>query len=193
MASDETAEPLASGSSSATKPQKRVQVIGAPPPGPPIPKTELHSDEEEGIADEDEDDAASVDTDAAPTDQPEASTSATRQTGDLDPLANFTSEDEDLDLSHLSLKTADLRSMDLSRFKSHLKRLVLRQNLINKVGSADIGALEALEDLDLYDNSLEKTYGEVLKQCPKIESVPAMKSPQSNQPLTDLRCPAFAL
>lgn len=71
----------------------------------------------------------------------------------------------------MNLKNSDIRKLQLSRFASHLKSLCLRQNLITKITQEDIGQLNQLEDLDLYDNSLEKTYGEVLKGCEKLESL----------------------
>lgn len=159
---------MASGS----RPAKKVQVVGAPPPGPPIPRDDVHSDDEDdGDA---HSDAGSVDSDAPPT-KPSAhpSTVPDSTDDDLEALvADLTLSDHDLDLSHLSLKTRDLRQLNLPRFASHIHRLVLRQNLITKVSAKDVGSLGELEDLDLYDNSLEKTYGDVLaKGCPKLRSL----------------------
>lgn len=76
---------------------------------------------------------------------------------------------QSLELTHLSLKTKDLRHLDLPRFSSHLQSICLRQNLISKLSPQDIGSLSKLTELDLYDNALEKTYGEVLVQgCPEL-------------------------
>lgn len=146
------------------KQQKRVQVVGAPPPGPPVPKDDTHSDEErvDDDGDEDEEEAKSEASD-------EVERSKEGEDEDVDLLADLGPDDEDVDLSHLSLKSSDLRKLNLSRFQTHLKRLVLRQNLIAKLKEDDIGSLSELTELDLYDNSLEKTYGEVLKGCPKLK------------------------
>jgi Leucine-rich repeat (LRR) protein len=59
--------------------------------------------------------------------------------------------------------------MSVSKFNKTLKVLSLRQNEISKISDQDIGTLNELLDLDLYDNALEKTYGEVLKSCDKLE------------------------
>lgn len=153
---------------SSSRSRKRVQVIGVPPRSQPIPKDDVHSGQED--APDDEDDAKSVDTDAPPPVCKEVQQPPPRpREEDVDLLAGFTEQDEDLDLSHLSLKTSEIRQLDLPRFKDHLKRLGLRRNLINKLGEGDIGSLGALEHLDLYDNSLEKTYGDVLRGCPNLK------------------------
>lgn len=47
----------------------------------------------------------------------------------------------------------------------------MRQNEISKITEYDVGQLNALKELDLYDNGLEKTYGDVLKACPNLEWV----------------------
>ncbi|CAO1622868.1 unnamed protein product [Parajaminaea phylloscopi] len=168
---ESSAAAAAASTSSAQSSRKRVQVIGAPPPGPPIPRDDaLSGDENEG--DDDDDDARSVDTDAPPpADKETQQPLPPPRDEDTDLLATFSDQDDYLDLSHLSLKTSELRRLNLPRFKNNLKRLVLRQNLINKIGEADIGALTSLEELDLYDNSLEKTYGDVLQSCSQLESL----------------------
>ena len=66
------------------------------------------------------------------------------------------------------MKTSSLRKLGLARFKQ-LKRLGLRQNEVSKIAASDIGQLCSLTDLDLYDNGLGKTYGEVLEGCPELE------------------------
>lgn len=147
-------------STSASSSTKRVQVVGAPPPGPPIPKDDAHSDDDGEGGGDDEDDAASIGS------QDGGSSDANRAD---DLLANFQADDENLELTHLNLKNADVRNLRLPRFASHLKSLCLRQNLISRLTADDIGCLSALEDLDLYDNSLEKTYGQVLEGCPQLE------------------------
>jgi protein phosphatase 1 regulatory subunit 7 len=72
-------------------------------------------------------------------------------------------------LTHLRLTTSSLRKMNLSKFSKTLKTLSLRQNEIAKISDQDIGTLSELTDLDLYDNAMEKTYGEVLRSCSKLE------------------------
>lgn len=80
--------------------------------------------------------------------------------------------DQSLELTHLSLKTKDLRHLNLPRFSSHLQSICLRQNLISKLSPQDIGSLPKLTELDLYDNALEKTYGEVLTNgCPDLHTL----------------------
>lgn len=58
--------------------------------------------------------------------------------------------------------------MTLSRFSSTLESLSLRQNEISKISDQDIGTLGELKDLDLYDNAMERTCGEVLRNCSKL-------------------------
>ncbi len=72
-----------------------------------------------------------------------------------------------LDLGHLRLTTT--KRLGLQRFAPRLKRLCLRQNLLTKIRSKDIGVLTELEDLDLYDNSIEKISG--LDALTKLESL----------------------
>jgi protein phosphatase 1 regulatory subunit 7 len=60
---------------------------------------------------------------------------------------------QDIDLVHARLHT--LANLRLPRFGVHLKRLCLRQNFIAEVGDEDVGPLEKLEELDLYDNKLK--------------------------------------
>lgn len=70
----------------------------------------------------------------------------------------------------MRLTSKSLRKLGLKRF-SKLERLSLRQNEIAKISPHDIGALPSLVDIDLYDNALDKTYGDVLKGCPNLEYV----------------------
>lgn len=75
-----------------------------------------------------------------------------------------------IDLTHLKLSNKSLRRLNLPRFANTLHRLGLRQNEISKITSRDIGSLTNLKELDLYDNGLEKTYGDVLQQgCSQLE------------------------
>jgi protein phosphatase 1 regulatory subunit 7 len=74
-------------------------------------------------------------------------------------------------LTHLRLTTSSIRKMFLSKFSKTLKTLSLRQNEISKISDQDIGTLSELTDLDLYDNAMEKTYGDVLRGCSKLECV----------------------
>lgn len=172
-ASQEVSSSSSSSAAPTNRPGKRVQVVGAPPPGPPIPRDGAESDHDDN--EDARSDAGSIDSDAPPS-KPSAHPATAPPSSSDDDLealvSDLTLEDEDLDLSHLSLKTRDLRQLNLPRFARHLKRLVLRQNLITKIGASDVGALEKLEDLDLYDNSLEKTYGDVLTAgCPNLKSL----------------------
>lgn len=72
-------------------------------------------------------------------------------------------------LTHLRLTTKSLRKMSLAKFSKTLKNLSLRQNEITKLSDQDIGLLEELRDLDLYDNALDRTYGDALRSCRKLE------------------------
>lgn len=62
---------------------------------------------------------------------------------------------QDLQLQHLRLKNASLEPLRLGRFGKSLKRLCLRQNeLSSPLPQGVFGDLEALEELDMYDNRL---------------------------------------
>ncbi|KAG8686519.1 hypothetical protein FRC09_014071 [Ceratobasidium sp. 395] len=74
-----------------------------------------------------------------------------------DLLAAYPDETEDIDLVHARLHT--LANLRLPRFGPSLKRLCLRQNFVAEVGEGDIGTLEQLEELDLYDNRLKGVGG----------------------------------
>ena len=76
---------------------------------------------------------------------------------DSELLLHYPDTEQVLDLGHLRLTTT--KRLGLARFAPSLKRLCLRQNLLTKIRSKDIGILTALEDLDLYDNSIEKISG----------------------------------
>lgn len=76
---------------------------------------------------------------------------------DSELLADFADNESILDLGHLRLSTT--KNLGLLRFSPSLKRLCLRQNLITKIRSKDVGQLTALQDLDLYDNSIDKISG----------------------------------
>ncbi|SPO24671.1 probable SDS22 - protein phosphatase 1, regulatory subunit 7 [Ustilago trichophora] len=86
---------------------------------------------------------------------------------DSELLAHYPDTEEVLDLGHLRLTTT--KRLGLQRFAPSLKRLCLRQNLLTKIRSKDIGILTELEDLDLYDNSIEKISG--LDNLAKLESL----------------------
>lgn len=86
---------------------------------------------------------------------------------DSELLTHYPDTEEVLDLGHLRLTTT--KRLGLQRFAPHLKRLCLRQNLLTKIRSKDIGILTKLEDLDLYDNSIEKVSG--LDELTKLESL----------------------
>ncbi len=61
-----------------------------------------------------------------------------------------------------------MRKLNLPRFKETLEYLGLRQNAITKISEKDIGSLTKLQELDLYDNQLEKL-GHSLEQCTELE------------------------
>ncbi|CDR87134.1 probable SDS22-protein phosphatase 1, regulatory subunit 7 [Sporisorium scitamineum] len=86
---------------------------------------------------------------------------------DSELLLHYPDTEEVLDLGHLRLTTT--KRLGLERFAGSLKRLCLRQNLLTKIRSKDIGILTQLEDLDLYDNSIEKISG--LDELTKLESL----------------------
>ncbi|SNX83423.1 probable SDS22 - protein phosphatase 1, regulatory subunit 7 [Melanopsichium pennsylvanicum] len=86
---------------------------------------------------------------------------------DSELLLHYPDTEEILDLGHLRLTTT--KRLGLHRFAPSLKRLCLRQNLLTKIRSKDIGILTQLEDLDLYDNSIEKISG--LHHLTKLESL----------------------
>ncbi len=62
---------------------------------------------------------------------------------------------QDIDLNHSRLNSASVEKLGLPRFREHLKRLCLRQNLISHIDPAVFNALTKLEDLDLYDNKIK--------------------------------------
>ncbi|CCF53620.1 hypothetical protein NDA11_006114 [Ustilago hordei] len=97
--------------------------------------------------------------------QPEPPTEEIPDDSEL--LTHYPDTEEVLDLGHLRLTTT--KNLGLQRFAPHLKRLCLRQNLLTKIRSKDIGLLTELEALDLYDNSLEKVSG--LDELKKLESL----------------------
>jgi protein phosphatase 1 regulatory subunit 7 len=62
---------------------------------------------------------------------------------------------QELQLQHLRLKTPQLVSLQFNRFNPHLKRLCLRQNdVTSPIPPEAFGELDALEEIDLYDNRL---------------------------------------
>lgn len=77
---------------------------------------------------------------------------------------------KDLQLQHLRLKTAQLIPLKFKRFNPHLKRLCLRQNDITSPIPGEVfEGLEALEEIDLYDNRLgPDVEDEELKGCSNI-------------------------
>ncbi|CBQ71688.1 probable SDS22-protein phosphatase 1, regulatory subunit 7 [Sporisorium reilianum SRZ2] len=86
---------------------------------------------------------------------------------DSELLLHYPDTEEVLDLGHLRLTTT--KRLGLQRFAGSLKRLCLRQNLLTKIRAKDIGMLTQLEDLDLYDNSIDKVSG--LDDLTKLESL----------------------
>ncbi|EST07457.1 Leucine rich repeat 4 [Kalmanozyma brasiliensis GHG001] len=86
---------------------------------------------------------------------------------DAELLQHYPDTEQILDLGHLRLTTT--KRLGLARFAPSLKRLCLRQNLLTKIRS-DIGQLTELEDLDLYDNSIEKiTHLDSLTQLESLD------------------------
>ncbi|TKY86634.1 hypothetical protein EX895_004273 [Sporisorium graminicola] len=86
---------------------------------------------------------------------------------DSELLLHYPDTEQVIDLGHLRLTTT--KRLGLQRFAGSLKRLCLRQNLLTKIRAKDIGSLTQLEDLDLYDNSIEKITG--LDELTKLESL----------------------
>ena len=74
---------------------------------------------------------------------------------------------QDLHLQHLRLSTENLLDLHFPRFGKHLQRLCLRQNnLTSPLPHEAFDGLEALEELDLYDNKLgHRVHDKELSGC----------------------------
>jgi len=150
-------------SSSTPATRKQVQVVGAPPPfyGTKTNGKSKEEGEESDVDEEEEEDD---------TGEQQQDEDGEEEIDDADLLSAFEEDTDVIDLTHLRLSSKSLRKMPLQKFIK-LQRLVLRQNEISKFTEKDIGSLHELQELDMYDNSLEKTYGEVLKGCPNLETL----------------------
>jgi len=74
------------------------------------------------------------------------------------------------------LKTPQLVSLQFNRFNPHLKRLCLRQNdVTSPIPAEAFGGLDALEEIDLYDNRLgPRVEDDELAGCSNITYVLAV-------------------
>ena len=68
----------------------------------------------------------------------------------------------------INARLVGLQQLRLARFGAHLKKLCLRQNLINSLDPETFNTLTVLEELDLYDNRLKHVDG-VLDACTKLK------------------------
>ena len=123
------------------RPEKQVQVVGAPPP------VSFPHEHESGSEDEhqhqhqhqlEEDDAVVDD-------------------GLNELMAEFPDDETEVDLTHLRIFST--KPLNLPRFAATLERLSLRQNNIRTIHESDFGPLTKLKDLDLYDNAIEHIGG----------------------------------
>ncbi|CDO93514.1 unnamed protein product [Kluyveromyces dobzhanskii CBS 2104] len=71
---------------------------------------------------------------------------------DADLAAEFPDDADVVDLVHL--KVLALEDLNLPRFKN-LKRLYLRQNLIESIAELEVLPLDSMEEIDLYDNRIK--------------------------------------
>ena len=71
---------------------------------------------------------------------------------DADLAEEFPDNTDVVDLVHL--KILALEDLNLFRFKN-LKRLFLRQNLIESIAELEVLPLENMEEIDLYDNRIK--------------------------------------
>lgn len=71
----------------------------------------------------------------------------------------------------INARLVGLQQLRLARFGGHLKKLCLRQNLINSLNPETFNTLGVLEELDLYDNRLKHVDG-ALDACTKLRWVP---------------------
>lgn len=78
---------------------------------------------------------------------------------------------QDLHLQHLKLSNDILPMLNFHRFGKSLKRLCLRQNnLVSPLPAEAFQGLEALEELDLYDNRMgHRVRDEELKECKNVQ------------------------
>jgi hypothetical protein len=83
---------------------------------------------------------------------------------------------QDLHLQHLRLATENLLDLHFPRFGKHLQRLCLRQNsLTSPLPAEAFAGLEALEELDMYDNKLgHRVHDEELAGCPNLQYVASL-------------------
>ncbi|EIW83980.1 L domain-like protein [Coniophora puteana RWD-64-598 SS2] len=84
---------------------------------------------------------------------------------DVDPLADFPDDTEELELVHSRISS--LNHLRLERFAKHLKKLCLRQNQISELDPATFSLLTELEELDLYDNKV-KHVGQAIDKLSKL-------------------------
>ncbi|PWN40922.1 L domain-like protein [Ceraceosorus guamensis] len=148
-------------SSSSTAVKKQARLADLPPIPPSAPKEPESDDELEHEEVEETVDAAG-----------EEDADADGEEGVENLLADYADDENYIDLTHLKLSNKSLKRLNLPRFSKSLHRLGLRQNEISKITLRDIGSLSELKDLDLYDNGLEKTYGDVLQQgCSQLETL----------------------
>ncbi|UZJ52543.1 hypothetical protein CBS101457_001863 [Exobasidium rhododendri] len=149
--------------------KKQVQLVGAPPV---FHGAGRKAEPSRGAQSDDDDEEEQVEEDGAGQDgEDKARTVEAGEINDEDLLAEFDEDEDTIHLTHLRLTTRSLRKMSVPKFSKTLRSLSLRQNEISKISDQDIGTLTELTDLDLYDNGMEKTYGEVLKNCTKLESL----------------------
>ncbi|KAI5452218.1 protein phosphatase regulatory subunit Sds22 [Naganishia albida] len=92
---------------------------------------------------------------------------------DPDFLKDYPDDTTDLHLQHLRLATENLLDLHFPRFGKHLQRLCLRQNsLTSPLPAEAFQGLEALEELDFYDNKLgHRVHDEELAGCPNLQSL----------------------
>jgi protein phosphatase 1 regulatory subunit 7 len=89
---------------------------------------------------------------------------------------------QDLHLQHLKIISEQLTQLHFPRFGKHLNRLCLRQNnLTSPLPSEAFEGLEALKELDFYDNRLgSRVHDDEIAGCPNITYV---NRPPSSTPL----------
>lgn len=80
---------------------------------------------------------------------------------------------QDLHLQHLKIISEQLTQLHFPRFGKHLNRLCLRQNnLTSPLPSEAFEGLEALKELDFYDNRLgSRVHDDEIAGCPNITYV----------------------
>lgn len=80
---------------------------------------------------------------------------------DDDFLATYPADTEELHLQHLRLHNSSLLPLRLPRFGKSLRRLCLRQNELSSPLPGEVfEGLDALDELDLYDNRLGPRVGD---------------------------------